>query len=191
MIITKSILEDKREKYFSQIEKGAVFVFPSDTIYGLGCNATDDEAVLRLRKIKSSKEIPFSVIAPSTNWIKENCIMTPKITEWVDKLPGPYTYVLKLKNKSAVSKHLNSKDDTIAIRIPEHWISDYVSELGIPITATSANMHGQEYEHDVDEFHPSLKNNVDFIIHEEFKPDSPSDIVHLHTDEIKIIKRRK
>ena len=82
--------------------KKTVFVYPTDTIYGLGCNATDEKAVDKLRKIKNTKH-PFSIIVPNKDWIYDNCTVNEEAEEWIRKLPGPYTLILRLKNKKAIA----------------------------------------------------------------------------------------
>ncbi|MBW2988181.1 threonylcarbamoyl-AMP synthase [Candidatus Woesearchaeota archaeon] len=191
MIITKNELWSEKERFAKKVVEGAIFLHPTDTINGLGCNALHDEAVKQLRKIKATPDNPFSVIAPSKDWIKENCVIDEKAEAWLNKLPGPYTLVLKLKNKNAVSKHVNPKDDTIGIRIPNHWISEFVSHIGIPVITTSANVRGHEYNDDLDELHPKIKNGVEFMIYEVRPKGSPSDIVILTEEKPRIIKRSK
>lgn len=191
MIITKSMLEEKKEKYLKDVKDGAIFVHPTDTIFGLGCNALNDKSVLKLRKLKTITTVPFSIIAPSKKWIEDNCEISQEAKKWLNKIPGPFTLILKLKNKKAVSKHVNPKGDTIGVRIPKHWISNYVKELGLPIISTSANIAGEEYIHDIEEFNPKISNNVDFIIYDNFEEGKPSDIVHLTKKIPKIIKRSK
>ena len=80
----------------NQINLEKIYVYPTDTIYGIGCDATNDKLVLKIRSIKKRDEKPFSIIAPSKDWIKNNFeIIHP---EYLDKLPGPYTLVMKPKN---------------------------------------------------------------------------------------------
>ena len=87
--------------------KGAVFIHPTDTIYGIGCNAEVSSAVRKVRQLKARATNPFSVIAPSLEWINENCVVTKEADEWLEKLPGPYTLILKLKN-NCVARSVNS-----------------------------------------------------------------------------------
>ncbi len=191
MIITKSELFNKLEKYARLVFKGAIFVHPTDTINGLGCDATHDEAVKKLRKIKNSHSSPFSVILPSKDWIRENCELNEEAKRWLKKLPGPYTLVLKLRNRSAVSRYVNPNDNTIGVRIPDHWISEFVSYLDVPIVTTSPNPNGEDYTDDIEELHPLISNNVNFIVYDSSVGSKPSDIVILTGKKPKIIKRSR
>ncbi|MBN2112144.1 threonylcarbamoyl-AMP synthase [Candidatus Woesearchaeota archaeon] len=171
------------------IERGAVFIHPTDTIYGLGCDATNDTAVKRIRDIKSRFKKPFSVIAPSKEWITKNCVVTKEAKEWIEKLPGPYTLIMKLKNKKAVSEHTNFGVDTIGVRIPDHWFSHVASALGKPIVTTSANKVDQDFMTTLDDLNPIIKESVDFIIYEGEKRGRPSQLVHLDQGKVTIKKR--
>ena len=69
-IVTKEEFLGSKAFYLKRISGGAVFIYPTDTIYGIGCDATNDAAVKRIREIKHRSENPFSVAVPSKNWIK-------------------------------------------------------------------------------------------------------------------------
>jgi L-threonylcarbamoyladenylate synthase len=163
----------------------SVFIYPTDTIYGIGCNALDDKAVSRIRNIKKRDEKPFSVIAPSKTWILENCEVEEKELE---NLPGPYTFVLKQKNKT-VSKFVNPGTDLLGVRIPNHWISEIVSKLDFPIVTTSVNISGKKHMSCIDDLEEDIKNKVDFIIYEGEKKGSPSTIIKIIKGKKEIIKR--
>ena len=82
-VITRAEARLRRGEIRERILKGDVFVHPTDTIYGLGCNALDSKAVKKLRDMKKRPDTPFSVIAPSRAWIEENCIITKEAKEWL------------------------------------------------------------------------------------------------------------
>ena len=85
-----------------KIKEGAIFIYPTDTIYGIGCSALDKKAVKKIREIKGiADEKPLSIIVPSKLWIEENCRLDFQAQQWIDKLPGPYTLILPLKNPRA------------------------------------------------------------------------------------------
>ncbi len=162
------------------VEQGAVFVYPTDTIYGIGCNALDSIAISRLRSIKGQHDRPVSVIAPSKDWIRENCFVTE---EALAKLPGPYTLILKLKT-SIIPKEINLGSGTLGVRMPDHWISDVVSEIGIPIVTTSANKTGEGFMTCLDNLNKDVSEKVDFIVYDGELSGRPSTIINLLTDEV-------
>ncbi len=163
-----------RKKVIAEILSGAVFIYPTDTIYGIGCDATNDSSVRRIRELKGRESKPFSVIAPSTDWIKENCELTDKGKAWLLKLPGPYTLIMPLKNPNAVCAQTNMGLRTIGVRIPENWFASIIQEIGRPIITTSVNIAGKPPLTTQDEFESF---EVDFIIYEGEKSGKPSKVV--------------
>lgn len=188
-IITKDEYNLKKEKFLEKIRQGAVFIYPTDTIYGIGANALNRESVRKIRKAKNRYKMPFSVIAPSKEWIKENCEVNKNIEKWLKKLPGPYTLILKLKNKDAVEKEVNKRLKTLGVRIPKHWTSSIAKELQIPIITTSANVAGKEFMTSLEELDSKIKNKTDFMINEGEIKGHPSTIVDLTKKDLKIKER--
>jgi len=188
-VLSKEEMQIQALEIKEEILGGAVFIHPTDTIYGLSCDATNDEAVGKIRAIKERFKRPFSVIAPSKEWIKENCEMTPNAEEWLEKLPGPYTLIMKLKNKKAISEKTNMGMDTVGIRIPAHWMSHAAAAIGIPLITTSANKMDEDYMTTLENLNPDIKLKVDFIIYEGEKHGKPSKLVHLEGDEVEVKER--
>ncbi len=178
----------EKASIIESISEGAVFIYPTDTIYGIGCNAQVSNSVKKIRRLKARAANPFSVISPSVDWIKDNCIVTKDGEEWLKKLPGPYTLIFKLKNKKCVAKEVNSGLETLGVRIPKHWISKVVAETEIPIVTTSVNKSSQDYMTSIEDLDNNMKKGVDFILYEGGKEGKPSKIVDL-TDNAKIIER--
>ncbi|MDP3640054.1 MAG: Sua5/YciO/YrdC/YwlC family protein, partial [Nanoarchaeota archaeon] len=71
------------EEILQRIKDGAIFIHPTDTIYGLGCDATNGAAVRKLRELKQRPTNPFSVWVPSLTWIRKHCEVTPKAEKWL------------------------------------------------------------------------------------------------------------
>ena len=165
---------DVNKQVISEIVRGAVFIYPTDTIYGVGCDATSHNSVKRIRELKGREKKPFSVIAPSVQWIRENCDLNEVAKSWLLKLPGPYTLLLPLKNSDAVCAQTNMGLNTIGVRIPDHWISDLVEKVGKPIITTSVNLSGNPPSTNIDQLE---QFSVDFIIFEGEKLSSPSKII--------------
>ncbi|HIH17470.1 MAG TPA: threonylcarbamoyl-AMP synthase [Nanoarchaeota archaeon] len=124
------------------IRKGCIFIYPTDTIYGIGCDATNSLAVRRIRNLKRSKK-PFSIIA-SKEWIRKNCVLGGH-ERFLRLLPGPYTLILKLKRVDAVSKEVNPNGKTIGVRIPKHPFTKEILKSKRPFITTSVNETGERF----------------------------------------------
>ena len=186
-VLSKQEFEAAKDDIYEQIINGAIFIYPTDTIYGIGCNAKNSNAVRKIRRLKERKESPFSVIAPSKDWIKNNCEVHEKASEWIGKLPGPLTLILKKKG-SPVSKEVTCGLLTLGVRMPKHWFTSHVEELDVPIVTTSVNKHGEQYMTSLDNLDDDLKRGVDFIIYDGEIQGKPSKLVDLG-DSFKIIER--
>jgi len=187
--ISKEEIESEKIIFFHKIKEGALFIHPTDTIYGIGCDASNSDAVYRVREAKKRYTSPFSVIAPSISWINENCEVNKKAQEWLHKLPGPYTLILKLKNKDAIAANVNMDMETLGVRIPDHWFSKIVAELEVPIVTTSANVTQSEFMTSEENLDPKISSKIDFIIYEGEKHGKPSRLIDLTKKDIEVIER--
>lgn len=152
--------EDLHNKLAEEIIEGKIFVYPTDTVYGIGCNAIIPSQVERIRGIKGRDERPFSVIAPSEEWIinhfKTNIDFIRKY------LPGRYTLILE-KNDESYLQHVSS-EKTLGIRIPEHPFIGIVRKAGIPFITTSANISGKLPASEIKDIPKIILNTVDLVI---------------------------
>jgi L-threonylcarbamoyladenylate synthase len=131
--------ENIRKRLVEKIRNGKIFVYPTDTIYGLGCDATNEKAVKKLRNMKESNH-PFSVIAPSKEWMYENLLV--KHEDYLKKLPGPYTLVFLKKKKNFLNSV--SESDSLGVRIPDHSLTEVIQQSKRPFITTSANLSGMK-----------------------------------------------
>jgi L-threonylcarbamoyladenylate synthase len=177
------ILKNKeiRNGIIEGMRTGSIFVYPTDTIYGLGCNALIEDSVKKIRKIKKA-EHPFSVIAPSGQWILSNMVVESK--KALKVLPGPYTLIFRKKEPFFLREV--SPLPTLGVRIPAHPITKIVREIGIPFVTTSANLSGK----------PPIKKasqakkfrGVNYIIDGGTLANPPSIVIDLSGEEEKIIR---
>ncbi|HOI18611.1 MAG TPA: L-threonylcarbamoyladenylate synthase [Candidatus Woesearchaeota archaeon] len=188
-ILSKEEARFDKARLVSEIEKGKIILHPTDTIYGLGCSAINEGSVRKLRELKNNDSRPFSVIAPSKEWILDNCEIDEKDKDWLDRLPGPFTLILKLKNKNSISKHVNSGLDTIGVRMPEHWISEMVEELGVPFITTAALVEGNRVIINPNETSQEYRKSVHYAIDEGDLNGIPSTIVDLSSKKVLINER--
>jgi len=182
---------DQRPQHYLGVLRTTVFIYPTDTIYGIGCNALDEQLVQRIRELKGREEKPFSIIAPSKEWIRQHCVVDARAEHWLEQLPGPYTLILKLKNRHAVAAAVNGGAETIGVRIPAHWISDVVQKLDIPIVTTSANISGEKNMTSTEDLAPAIANGVSLLLYDGPLHGRPSTIVRLDTPETEIKERAR
>lgn len=163
-ITLQTVLADK-EYYLQEILAGKIYIYPTDTLYGLGCRADSVEAVERIYDIKKRDNKPVSVIAPSKEWIHIHGDITQKIGKEIDRtLPGPYTYIVSLKYPEHIAPNVNNGGNTLGVRIPKSRFTEMVQELGIPFVTTSVNISGQPSATSISEIEPEILAQVDYVI---------------------------
>ena len=183
-VLTKTEVLMRKAEIITKIKEGAIFIYPTDTIYGIGCNALLEKSVKKIRELKERATNPFSVFAPSLKWMKDIC-NEPKCKEWIDKLPGPYTFVIRLKKKGIVAKSVNNDSNTLGVRYPHHWFTKIVEEANVPIVTTSVNKAGQPFMTNLKNIDKDIEKGVDFIIFEGEKEARPSKIINLAEGSVK------
>lgn len=187
-IYSREEFKKERQRILREL-RHALFIYPTDTIYGIGCDATDEHLVKNVRRIKQREDLPFSVIAPSKEWIRTYCVVDERSEEWLAKLPGPYTLILKLKKKGAIARSVNNGRETLGVRIPNHWSREIVEELNIPIITTSVNRTGNANMIGLDDLDPAIEKSVDLILYDGKLDGRPSTIIRLETDDVSIEER--
>lgn len=149
-------MKNLKEKILS----GKIFIYPTDTIYGLGCDATNEQSVEKIKELKGrDKDKPLSVIAPSFERIEENFIIDLDLNDY---LPGAYTLILKKKNPNFLK--WVSSNDSIGVRIPNCSFTKKIQKAGVPFITTSVNLSGEPFALAFEDIKPEIKNKVDCII---------------------------
>ncbi len=159
----------KIDKAVEILRGGGVIIYPTDTVYGIGCDIYNKEAVEKVARIKgvNASKNNFSFICNDLSHISEYVrnIPTPLFKIMKKTLPGPYTYILKSSSK--VPKVIDSKKKTVGIRIPDHPIPRMIVErLGNPILTTSIHDEDEivEYSTDPEHIYEKFSKLVDMII---------------------------
>jgi tRNA threonylcarbamoyl adenosine modification protein (Sua5/YciO/YrdC/YwlC family) len=164
------------------ILEGKVFLYPTDTVYGLGCDASNPDAVRRIRTIKTTGH-PFSVIAPSMEWVRENLMV--KSPGYLRRFPGPYTLIFRMK-KNVVCEGVSRA--TLGIRIPKHSFTRIAQEAGVPFVTTSANMSGEKPVWSTQGVPSGIERNVDIAVHDDILNNPPSRVIDLTGKKPKILR---
>lgn len=168
-------LEDNHEaSMIDEIKKGAVFIYPTDTVYGIGCNALKTNSVKNIRKIKKSKK-PFSVIAPTKKWIIENLRVRDR--SQLKRLPGRYTLIFEKRRRTFLREA--SSENTLGVRIPKHDFTRLVKRAGVPFVTTSVNVSGKKHAIKISNIPRDFLKHVDFVIDSGVLKSSPSRVLDL------------
>ncbi len=150
------------------LKGGGVIIYPTDTIYGLGCDIYNTAAIERICRIKGidPKRAQFSFVCSDLSHISDftKSIDTPIFRMLKAALPGPYTFIFNASKQ--VPKMLKTKKDTVGIRVPDHIICQLiVKELGHPIMSVSLPMDDDiEYYTDPELMHDRFGSLVDIVI---------------------------
>ncbi len=150
------------------LRAGGVIIYPTDTIYGIGCDISNPEAIARIARIKGIdvKKAQFSFICSDLSHLSDyaKSVDTPTFRLLKAALPGPYTFILEASKQ--VPKLLKTKKDTVGIRVPENVICQtIVAELGRPLISASLPMDIDiEYYTDPELMFEALGKLVDIVI---------------------------
>lgn len=177
------------------LKKGGLVIFPTDTVYGLGCDLHNPKALKKLAQIKGVKieKANFSFITNSLSNLSEyvRSIDTPTYKLLKRCLPGPFTFVMNGVNK--LPKPFTKKK-TVGIRIPDNSIVKAIVEaLGNPLAVTSIKDDDPviEYTTDPEIIYENWHNQVDIIIDAGFGGNEPSTVIDITDSELVIIREGK
>jgi len=177
------------EKTFQVIKKGGIVVFPTDTVYGIGCNPYNANAVEKIYEIKSREKIKsLPVLAYSLDTVKEIARMDTFTEKIIKKYwPGPLTLILELTDKK-LKKSLNL-DNKIAVRIPDSKCTLKLLEKCGLLVGTSANISGSSPSTDPKECLKNITNYDVFLNGGTITSKGESTIIEIENEQIKIIRK--
>ena len=157
---------DKLKEISEIIKKGGIVVFPTETVYGIGTNGLNKEAISKLYEVKKRPTTkPISLLVSSINMVD---MVAQDITDMEYKLmekffPGPLTIILK--KKSIVPDNLTNNTDTIGIRMPDNIIARKLIEYAnVPIATPSANISAKPSGTNIKTIMNDFKDKVDYYI---------------------------
>jgi tRNA threonylcarbamoyl adenosine modification protein (Sua5/YciO/YrdC/YwlC family) len=175
------------------LRKGGIVIYPTDSVYSIGCDLNNKRAIEKVAKIKGIKfrKAQFSLICYDLSSLGD---YTKQFSRSVFKamnkaLPGPFTFILNASNR--VPKLFDSNRKEIGIRIPDCEITRrIVQELGNPIVATSVHDDDEiiEYTTDPELIYEKFQNLVDIVIDGGFGNNEPSTVVDCTRDKIEIVR---
>ena len=183
------------KKVIEVLKKGGLIIYPTDTVYGLGCDITNVKALERIAKIKGIKleRSNFSFICHDLSNLSDYVTQIDTSTFKLLKrtLPGPYTFILP---GASTLPHPFKKKKTVGIRIPDNSIAlEIVKSLGNPIVSTSIHDEDEllEYTTDPELIFEKWSSKVDLVIDGGFGDNTPSTVVEVKDSEITILREGK
>ncbi len=184
----------KIEHIVKVLRDGGVIIYPTDTIYGLGCDIFNARAIEKVSRIKglNSKKVNLSFICHDLSDISNyvSNMSTPVFKVLKKALPGPFTFIMNASSRTP--RHVHTTKKTVGIRIPENNIPrDIVKELGNPIITTSLKHEDEikEYLTDPEEIFERFKNDVDIMIDGGPGKNIPSTVVDCTDESFSVIRQ--
>ena len=168
-IITEHISEHKLMQAVNCLQKGGVIIYPTDTVYAIGCDIKNHKASERVKAMKETKrkEMNFSFVCNDLSQLSEYAAQIDTRTYKLMKraLPGPYTFILPASKQ--VPRIFDTKKKTIGIRVPDHAVAlALVQRLGNPILSTSLHDSNEivDYMTDAELIEEKFRKLVDMVI---------------------------
>lgn len=177
------------------LRNGGIIIYPTDTVYALGCDITQARAIERICKLKGIKpeKSNFSFVCSDLSHLSEYTKAIPTHVFRIMKkaLPGPYTFILEANNN--VPKLLKHNKKTVGIRVPDNAIcKEIIEELGNPLISTSlldTSDEILEYFSDPEIIHRQYGDVVDLVVDGGFGNIYPSTVIDCSGPEIEIIRQ--
>ena len=179
-------MEEEIDKALEILKNGGVIVYPTDTIWGIGCDATNEKAVNKVYKLKKRLEKKTMIVLVSksdelNNFVK---IVPPIAFDLIDSWKKPLTIIYK--GAQNLAKNLIRSDNTVAIRVSKDEFSQkLIEKFGNPLVSTSANESGENAPLFYKDIEDSILNGVDYVVdlyHNSMNDMKPSTIIKLEND---------
>lgn len=178
-------LKDDIVQCITVLQSSGIILYPTDTIWGLGCEATNTSAIKKIYQLKKREETKSMIILVSDEAMIRQYVSNPaeKILEYLAVQSTPTTAVFN--NAINLPSSLVNTDGTIAIRIArDEFCQALLQKLKRPLVSTSANISGEVYPQNFHEINDEIKNGVDYIVQyrqNDLKKYAPSSIIKLDT----------
>jgi L-threonylcarbamoyladenylate synthase len=177
----------------TQLQSNGIILYPTDTIWGIGCDATNATAIQKIFQLKKRSEKKSMIILVSDENMIRDYVLNPseKMLDFISSAVRPTTAIFK--NAIHLPANLINEDGSIAIRIAkDEFCRQLIYQLTKPLVSTSANISGEKYPQNFLEVSEAIKNGVDYIVQhrrDDFSKSAPSSIIKLdEKNEIEFIR---
>lgn len=187
------MINEEVHKAYEIIKEGGIILYPTDTVWGIGCDATNPEAVAKIFKLKQRAETQSMIVLMNGEKMLYNVFKEIPEVAWqiLDLSENPTTLVLDQPRN--VAKNLIATDNTLAIRlVKEPFCFKLLERMKKPLVSTSANISGQPTPKSFKEISPEIIKGVDYVVnlHRDKIAGKPSTIIKLTNDsQVKVIRK--
>lgn len=167
------------------LQNDGVIIYPTDTVYGIGCSVFSKKAIERIYQIKNQhKSKPFSFVCSDLSHISEYAVVSNQAYRIMKQLiPGPFTFILPASRLKQLPKSLISKRKTVGIRVPNNTVSQLlVKELGHPILSASVTDDSGEVINNPEIIIKLFSKKVDLILDGGINISEPSTVLDFTTE---------
>lgn len=185
-------LQNDIEKCIKVLKKDGLILYPTDTIWGIGCDATNEQAVEKVYKLKkrSDGKTMIVLVANEKEILQYVKSFDRSLSDYLKKMTKPTTVIYN--DAAGLANNLIAKDGSIAIRIcQDDFCSMLIKEFGKPIVSTSANISGAPSPKTFNEISDEIKKGVDYIVQyrqNELIPSQPSTVIRWQNGNIEIVR---
>ncbi len=188
----KQIKKAEIDLIVDYLKQGKVIAYPTDTVYGLGCDARDASAIMRINKIKGERgKKALLVLISDFKMLKKYCFVSTAQLEYLEKnWPGPMTAILK--RRPILPEELTGGLNSLAVRLPKNdFLIKLISKAGFPIVSTSLNMKGERPLLNVKNLESHFKHLPDLTIDAgDCRRTKPSRLVDIReVENIKVLRK--
>lgn len=179
-------------KAIEVLEKGRLILYPTDTVWGIGCDATNEEAVKNVYRLKQREDSKALICLVANDFMLEKYISKVPEVAWdiIELSEKPTTIIYD--NPMGIAKNLVADDNTLAVRIASDKFCQYlINKFKKPIVSTSANISGEATPKSFNEISRHISKGVDYVVnlHRDKKNGPPSSIIKLGNDgTVKVIR---
>jgi L-threonylcarbamoyladenylate synthase len=174
------------EQCLRVLEAGGLILYPTDTIWGIGCDATNEEAVARIYKLKKRPDEKSMIVllAEEKDILNHVSQAHPRVFDYIKGVKKPTTFIYE--GGTGLARNLVSQDGTVAIRVTsDPFCNQLISRFGKPLVSTSANISGYPPPTVFGDIDSAIKDGVDYVVQhrqEDTTPAFPSSIIKWNKD---------
>ncbi len=186
-------MQEEIQKAFEVIQNGGIILYPTDTVWGIGCDATNADAVAKIYALKKRAETQSMIVLMNGEKMMYNVFKDIPETAWqiIDLSEKPTTLILD--NPRNVAANIIAEDKTLGVRlVKEPFCFKLMERMKKPLVSTSANISGEPTPKSFKEISPEIIKGVDYVVnlHHDKIAGKPSTIIKLSNDlQVKIIRK--